>query len=89
MTLTLLLFFIKNAYLSMKQRASMLLTLKLGSFLTVPSHYRALRLQAAVPTRKQSGRWACFFGQMGDQDERKEQDCVATHSGQQHHFSRG
>ena len=51
--MTLPLFFINSTNLSLKQRASMLLTLKLSSFPTAPRKNLALRLQGAVPMRKQ------------------------------------
>ena len=44
MTLTLPLFFLKSTNRNVKQHASMLLTQKLSSFLTVPSNHFALRL---------------------------------------------
>ncbi len=53
MTLTSALFFIKVQIQAVNPRK--------------PNHL-ALRLQGSVSTRKQSGRWACFFEQMGDQN---------------------
>ncbi len=61
MTLTLPLFFLKITNPSMKQNASLLLTQKLSSFLTVPSNHLALRLSECCANAQTIGALGWFF----------------------------